>query len=214
MSLGCGCSAPMLAMNPWWRSKGSIFHTGPAVKPSHAAGPYVSRYEAEETAPIGFFARDQVSRPRRSFRARREYEREVTPVEVRSGEGSELVDDAMAISANPCGCERRYNPELLIVRNPCGRRVRANPSCGKVKLVLGRGKMRRKRSRSRNPRIHKTIRFGGQKIGWKRLVKRFGVKKAKGIWRKSKKYLGRCRIAVGHKRRKSRRSRRHARRSR
>lgn len=66
-------------------------------------------------------------------------------------------------------------------------------------------KGRRKTMRRRKSRGKRFIRFGGKKVSWRGLVKRFGVKGAKSKWRKAKK------IGGGSKRR-SRKGRRKGRR--
>lgn len=99
------------------------------------------------------------------------------------------------------------NPELLVWRNP----VRRRKGFGVSGLVVKRRKTsmrrrRRKHRRARNGKITAMLR--GRRTGWKGFVKYYGgPKKAKGHWRKARKYHGGKSVCGGKKRRKSRKGR-------
>jgi hypothetical protein len=75
------------------------------------------------------------------------------------------------------------NPELLVMMNP-GRR-HFSRGVGSLSIRHRRHNMRRRR---RNYPI--TAKVGGRKHTWKKLVRKFGVKRAAKLWRKGKRYHG------------------------
>lgn len=76
-----------------------------------------------------------------------------------------------------------------------------NPRSRKVKRRCRKGRKVRRNFQLR-------VKIRGKLRTYKALVKKIGRKKAKSVWRKSRKYHGRKPVSCPSKRRKSRKSRR------
>ena len=93
--------------------------------------------------------------------------------DIRSPELYTPITEPVGVQLPPGGKQwlgsrhKASNPELLIVSNP-----------------RGRSKMRRRARRKNSPL---TVSVRGRRHGWKGLVRRYGVRKAAKLWRKSKR---------------------------
>lgn len=96
------------------------------------------------------------------------------------------------------------NPELLVVTPNPAKSMYYSPE------EISNPKKRRTAMRRRKGRNGKlSVRIGGHRRTWKGLVKKYGVMKAKSIWRKKKKFHGGTAVCGGtRRRRKGRKGRR------
>jgi hypothetical protein len=114
-----------------------------------------------------------------------------------------IADEKNIVRVGGGGRRVARNPELLVLYNSGSRRRRNSVGAG-VEFNVRKHRVRRSEMRRRRRNLPLTVRRGRRKSTWKGLVKRFGVKRAAKMWRKSKKYHGYSRTRVANRRRRRR----------